>query len=427
MWHRRHSRSDQINRQRIDGLFPIVSAYKPGGAGETSLARILLTGATGLIGGAILHQALERDDGRQWVCLVRCANADQGRQRVAARLARFTDAFTAQRLVRRAEIVPGDFTQADRDHDARLDDVTHILHLAADTSYFGDDRLFQTNRDGTLALARRAARMRNLRRFLHIGTAMSCGADAGSLVAEAQPDPAARHLVPYTASKAAAEEALAAEHPDLPLVVARPSIVVGHSTLGAGPSSSILWLVRAADRLRLLPCRPESCCDIIPADWAAEALITLLLKPDLAHNLYHVSAGLPSRTRWSELNRAFEAAEPSDGVRTLSSFDLDDRTVLRERFRAVFGLDSPLKRTMLRATRAYFGFCALDMTFANDRLLGEGVAPAPALTEYLSTCLANSDSILEQFADDIEMFAPTALQAPLAGPHTAELPQAVVA
>ena len=253
------------------------------------MARILLTGATGLIGGAILHQSLHRDDGTEWVCLVRCTNADQGRQRVAARLARFTDPFTAQRLARRIEIVPGDFTQADRDHDPRLDDVTHILHLAADTSYFGGERLFRTNRDGSLALARRAARMPHLRRFLHVGTAMSCGADAGPVVSESRSDPAARHLVPYTASKAAAEDALLAELPDLPLVVARPSIVVGHSALGAGPSSSILWLVRAADRLRLLPCRPDSSCDIVPADWAAEALLTLLLKPQLAHDLYHVS------------------------------------------------------------------------------------------------------------------------------------------
>jgi len=385
------------------------------------LARILLTGATGLLGGAVLHETLDRDDGTSWICLVRCANADQGRQRVAARLARFTDPFTAQRLARKVEIVPGDFTQADHDNDPRLDGVTHILHLAADTSYFGGERLFRTNRDGTLALARRAARMRNLQRFLHIGTAMSCGAEAGPVVAESRPDPEARHLVPYTASKAATEEALAAEFPDLPLVVARPSIVVGHSTLGAGPSSSILWLVRAADRLRLLPCAPESCCDIVPADWAAGALLTLLRKHDLAHDLYHVSAGLPSVTRWSALNRAFEAAEPSDGVRALSCFDLSDRAALRDRFRAVFGLDSPLKQTMLRATRAYYAFCALDMTFANDRLLAEGVAPAPALSDYLATCLANSAPIIDQFADDLEMFVPP----PAPGP--AALPQAVVA
>jgi nucleoside-diphosphate-sugar epimerase len=371
-----------------------------------------LTGATGLIGGAVLHSALDRDDDTTWVCLVRCANAEHGRQRVAARLARFTDAFTAQRLARKVEIVPGDFTTADRDNDPRLDGCTYILHLAADTSYMGGERLHRINHDGTLALARRARAMPGLQRILHIGTAMSCGADAPALVEETASAAGVRHLVPYTASKAAAEMSLAALFPDLPIVVARPSIVVGHSVLGAAPSSSILWLVRAADRLRMLPCAPESACDIIPADWAAKAILHLLLKPSLAHRLYHVSAGTGGATRWSTLNRAFEAAEPSDGVRTLTTFDLADRAALRERFRAVFGLDSPLKLTMLRAVRAYYAFCALDMTFSNARLLAEGVEPPPPLSAYLATCLANSGDIVDQFADDLEMF--TAIPDPIA-------------
>lgn len=370
------------------------------------MQRILLTGATGLIGGAVLHQALERDDSAQWVCLVRCASVDQGRQRIAARLERFTDPFTAQRLARKVEIVPGDFTRADLDRDPRLDDVTHVLHLAADTSWWGDERVHRTNHDGTLALARRARAMPRLKRFLHVGTAMICGAEAPSLVREeAYPDRSARHLVAYTESKAAAEDSLAEHFADLPIVVARPSIVVGHSKLGAGPSSSILWVIRAADRLRMMPCAPESAVDIVPADWVAETLHGLLLKPDLAHRLYHVSGGRRSSTRWGDLIRAFEAAEPSDGVRAFTRFDLADRGTLRKRFAEVFGLDGSLKQVMLRATRAYYAFCALDLTFANDRLLAEGFAPPPSLPEYLGTCLDGAAEIVDQFADDMEMFA----------------------
>ena len=284
------------------------------------MARILLTGATGFLGGAVLHQALSRRDGAEWVCLVRCADVEQGHQRIAARLSRFTDVFTAHRIARTVTVVPGDFTRADAEADPRLDDVTHILHLAADTSYRGEERVFRTNRDGTLALARRARMMPRLQRVLHVGTAMSCGADAPSLVRETLPQAEDRHLVAYTASKAAAETALAAEFADLPLVVARPSIVVGHSTLGAAPSSSILWLVRAADRLRLLPTETRTGIDIVPVDWAAAALLALLEKPALAHDLYHVSAGEESLTRWPDLFRAFEAADPEGGPRLVDRF-----------------------------------------------------------------------------------------------------------
>lgn len=380
------------------------------------MARILLTGATGLIGGAVLYHALESRDDLTWVCLVRCANVEQGRQRVAGRLARFTDAFTAQRLARKVEIVPGDFTRADADMDPRLDDCTHVLHLAADTSWWGDERVYRTNHDGTLALARRAEAMPGLQRFLHVGTAMICGADAPSLVEEtAYPSADAQHIVAYTVSKAATETSLAEQFPHLPVVIARPSIVVGHSTLGAAPSSSILWVLRAADALRMLPCAPESCVDIVPADWVAEMLVGLLMKPELAHDLYHLSAGERGRTRWADVIAAFETANPSDGVRAFRQFDLTrDRSALRKRFSEVFGLDGSLKQAMLRATRAYYAFCALDLTFDNERLLGEGFAPAPSLPSYLPVCLANSGEIVEQFADDIEMF--TTLPARAAAP-----------
>lgn len=377
--------------------------------GCLELRRILLTGATGLIGGAVLHQALSHDDGTEWVCLVRCTSIEHGRERVAERLSRFTDPFTAYRLARKVEIVPGDFTNADIDMDPRLDAITHVLHLAADTSWWGAERVRRTNHDGTLALARRARSMGGLQRFLHVGTAMICGADAPALVNEADyPDRGARHLVAYTESKAAAETSLAEHFPDLPIVVARPSIVVGHSTLGAGPSSSILWMVRAADRLRMLPCDLRSAIDIVPADWVAQTLISLLLKPELQHRLYHVSAGTPGRTCWADLIAAFESADPTDGKREFARIDLADRATLRARFAQVFGLDGPLKQAMLRATRAYYGFCSLDLTFSNERLLAEGFAAPPSLAAYLQTCLSNSGEIVDQFADDMEMFAAAA-------------------
>ncbi|MCJ2035354.1 SDR family oxidoreductase [Methylobacterium sp. J-068] len=379
------------------------------------MKRVLLTGATGLIGGAVLHHALDRDDATEWVCLVRCGSIEQGRQRVAARLARFTDPFTAQRLARKIEIVPGDFTRADLDMDPRLDGLTHILHLAADTSWWGDERVNRTNHDGTLALARRARAMSGLQRFLHVGTAMICGANAPHHVEEAAyPAADARHLVAYTVSKAAAESSLAEHFSDLPIVVARPSIVVGHSVLGAGPSSSILWVVRAADRLRMLPCAPESKVDIVPSDWVAETLHGLLFKPSLAHRLYHVSGGASASTSWADLMRAFEAAEPSDGIRAFTRFDLADRATLRARFAQVFGLDGSLKQAMLRATRAYYAFCSLDLSFDNTRLLAEGFAAPPPLPAYLGTCLANSAEIVDQFADDLEMFTAPAPSQPAA-------------
>lgn len=371
------------------------------------MGTILLTGATGLIGGAVLHRALAEGDGHEWRCLVRAPDAEAGRRRIAARLERFTDPFTAQVLSRRVTVVPGDFTRADTDAHPLLDGVTEVLHLAADTSWWSDDKVHRTNHDGTLALARRARRMRGLRRFLHVGTAMICGGGSARVVAEGDyPRADARHLVSYTASKARAETSLRALFPDLPVVVARPSIVVGHSTLGARPSSSILWAVRAADRLRMLPCDPETTVDIVPADWAAEALAGLLLKPELAHDLYHVSAGVARSSRWSAVARAFEAIDPAGGERAMRRYDpARGRAQLKARFAECFGLDSSVKVAMLRAFQAYVQFWSLDVAFDNARLLAEGFAPPPALPDYLAVCEATSAGVVDQFADDLDMFA----------------------
>ncbi len=372
--------------------------------------RILLTGGTGLIGGAVLHEALASGHDAEWVALVRATDATAGRERLIARLSRFTDRGSARRLLAAVTVVPGDITAADQLDPAALGGVSHVLHLAADTAWWGSRRVRRVNHDGTLALARLARRLPRLQRFLQVSTAMICGAAPPPLVQEEfYPDADVDHLVDYSRSKAETEMALATGHADLPIVVARPSIVVGHSTLGAGPSGSILWVVRAADRLRLVSCPLDGSIDIVPADWTARALLHLLAKPSLAHRLYHLSAGEGARTSWSDLGRAFTRADGAP--RHYHRLQAEDGGLLRRRFAAAFGLNDPVRLTMYRAMRAYYRFCALNTTFANHRLLAEGITRPPSLPEYLGTCLANSAGIVEQFADDLDMFLPATADA----------------
>ncbi|GJD40757.1 SDR family oxidoreductase [Methylobacterium bullatum] len=370
------------------------------------MSRILLTGATGLIGGAVLHRALAMKTDTEWVCLVRASDEEAGRQRIAARLGRFTNALNAQRLAQRVEIVAGDFTHADTIADPRLDAVTQVLHLAADTSWWAQEKVHRTNHDGTLALARRAARMPRLDRFLHVSTAMICGGQPPATVDETRyPDAEAIHLVPYSASKAAAEMSLASHFADLPLVVVRPSIVLGHTTLGARPGSSILWVIRACDRLRLVAGSRDGTVDIVPTDWVADTLVEMLARPALAHRTYHLSAGMLSRTRWSELGRTLDRVDPAESPRHYEEFSARDRATLHRRFTEVFGMDEAIKVAMFRALQAYYRFCELDVTFDNTRLLAEGFAPPPALSEYIGRCIETSGEIVDQFREDFGQFA----------------------
>lgn len=372
------------------------------------MSRILLTGATGMIGGSVLHQALSRTD-QTWLCLVRAADEDAGRERIVRRLERFTDPENARVLAARAEIIVGDFTKAPSLTDPRLDDVTQILHLAADTSWWAEQKVHATNHDGTLALAERARRMPKLERFLHVSTAMICGGKPPRVVPETMyPSAEASHLVHYSASKARAESSLAELYSDLPIVIARPSIVIGHTELGSRPGASILWVVRAGDRLRLVAGNVEARIDIVPADWVASTLIEMLKRPTLKHRVYHLSGGHQSASRWSEIERAFEAADPTGGLRKYENFDSANSTLLRRRFKETFGLDSAVKIAMYRGLKAYYQFCELDVLFENDRLLEEGFAAPTPLSGYLATCLSSDEDIVTQFHEDFANFAQAA-------------------
>ena len=375
--------------------------------GGNGVKSILLTGGTGLLGGAVLHAALSNPDRHddRWICLVRARNEELGKMRLGERLARFCGRDQASRLLERVEVVAGDVTSADSLDHRSLEDVTHVLHLAADTSWWGSANVARTNHAGTLCLAHRALGMRRLERFLHVSTAMICGANPPDLVVEEDyPSKKVVHLVSYSQSKALAEMSLARDLPGLPLVIARPSIVVGHTVLGAKPSSSILWVFRAGDQLRLIGCDLDGTVDVVPSDWTADTLLSLLGRPQLRHRVYHLSAGLGSRSSWADLGQAFEAANPAGGRRVYERWRQDETQLLRSRFKERFGLSSSAHVIMLRAMQAYFRFAELKVTFSNERLLSEGFKAPPRLVDYLPICLSGSTDVVSQFSDDMDMF-----------------------
>jgi nucleoside-diphosphate-sugar epimerase len=180
---------------------------------------ILVTGATGFIGGAAAAQLLQAPEVGRAAAVAR-ANGS------LARFAHVTRALAWDRC----EVLVGDLTQPATLMDRRLDDVTHVLHLAGHTSLRSVRGVRQTNIAGTLALANRMRRVPRLERFLYVGTAYICGVQPPPLVREDDyPRPNVCHCVEYTRTKAECELRLEHDVPELPLVIARPSVVVGHT------------------------------------------------------------------------------------------------------------------------------------------------------------------------------------------------------
>lgn len=101
------------------------------------------------------------------------------------------------------------------------------------------------------------------------------------------------HFYPYTRTKAQAEVVLEglAKNSSTELIVARPSIIIGHSQLGCSASGSIFFAIRALHKMGRVAWPLEYKIDIVPIDWVTESLSTLLWKNSLSSGRYHLSAG----------------------------------------------------------------------------------------------------------------------------------------
>lgn len=385
----------------------------PGGAAVTQSFKaaplvpatdtILITGATGFLGGASAVAAMLDGLAGQLLFLVRAGTVQEGLERILKSLARFEPPATLLEQLSAGQIVLGDLADVDSfADDPRLNRVTQVLNCAAVASFGDHPDIWPVNVVGTVAFARRMAQAPRLKRFVHIGTAMACGPGKTSPVQECGDlDDATEHLVLYTASKAEAERQLHAIA-GLPLVVARPSIVVGHSELGCKPSTSIFWVFRMAHDLGRFLCDLDDVVDVIPVDYCAKALLLLLFKADIASTLYHISAGVSSAT-FRDIERAMATARgiPSLGAQFQKITEQDIPALIPE-FKARLGISN--RRLVMKAMKLYGGFAMLNYQFDNRRLIDEGLDLPPSFPSYIKQCIDSTEGLplLEQMMDDFK-------------------------
>jgi long-chain acyl-CoA synthetase len=258
---------------------------------------ILLTGATGFLGMDTLARLIDRGE-EQIIVLVRADDAGGAPDRLAGALAKlYEDPGPA---AERVHAVQGNLLEpglgiSHEDRDRLVADVDRIIHCAASISF--DSPLEQAraiNVDGVarvLELARAIATGGRLRRLVHVSTAYVSGRHAGRFHEE-DLDVGQEFRNTYERSKHEAEH-LIREAGELPIVVARPSIVVGNRASGWTPAFNVIyWPIRAAERglLREVPARGDSIVDFVPVDYVTDGLIALLDDPQ-AQGTYHLVAG----------------------------------------------------------------------------------------------------------------------------------------
>ena len=261
--------------------------------------RILLTGATGLIGGELA--GLLSDRGHAVTVLVRKRRALSRNDRTALSASDCTGSAPPPGGI---ALLSGDVSHARLGLDAAAHDrlagsLDLVIHCAALVGFNLDpDQYAAVNVGGASnILALCEAGTPGPIPLLHVSTAYVCGARSGA-IAEAELDVGQDFANGYESSKARAEQLVeAARERGVPVAVARPSIVVGAWKDGAiGSFDNMYAMLRllADGRIRTLPAGREASLDLVPIDHVCAALVDIAERmTDAAGRNFHLVSGMP--------------------------------------------------------------------------------------------------------------------------------------
>ena len=355
---------------------------------------LLITGANGFIGGALTAKLFAGNEAKDALFLIRSSKPEEGLVRLVNTLRNHGIKTEQLSKLRLEQILCGDLNVVNRwIDDPRLSSIENVVSSAAVASFGNNASIWPTNVDGVLNMAHGLSHVCRLKRFIHIGTAMACGLDSPNPVPEGYDGGIqAQHFLEYTHSKYEVERRLKEELPNLPLIIARPSIVVGHTKLGCKASGSIFWVFRMALLLKAFPCALDQRIDVVPVDYCANALYLLLTKPKLKYDSYHISAGEKYSSSFAEIDEAIANATGKAKMEGYQQKSYEQMLLMKDQFKTLLGECN--RRIVAKAIKTYGNFSRLELAFDNSRLVEEGmVAPTP-LAKYAGLCELTSEGIL---------------------------------
>ncbi|MBI2373394.1 MAG: SDR family oxidoreductase [Deltaproteobacteria bacterium] len=268
--------------------------------------RILLTGATGFLGRELARRIAGT---RPLGLLVRRRDAESDSE-LRDRIGRSIFEGTAPRDL---EIIAGDVTKtnlgisgASRKWLER--GRTQIVHGAAQVRFdLPLEEMQRQNVNGTknvITLAEALDGAGALERLDYVSTCYVAG-DRTDLVLEADLDRGQRPRNVYEHSKLEAERELRrAMERELPVVVHRPSIIVGDSETGRASSFKVLYWpmkIYVRGRFSTIFGRPSCPIDVVSVDFVASAIAGLLDEPRAAGKTLHLAAGPQGQATIGEL------------------------------------------------------------------------------------------------------------------------------
>jgi nucleoside-diphosphate-sugar epimerase len=360
--------------------------------------RLLLTGATGIVGCEIVRSLLRSADPPEILLLLRGSEAEVAAKR---RWLLNWSGVPAERagLLR---CVRGDMRSAglglnENDRSA-AGSVTRILHSGAVTGFDQSREIACLNNVvGTNNVLDHARHCPHIERIGIVSTAFVAGRRVGA-IREDELDLSVEFNNEYERSKAHAERDAMLAMRDLPLDIYRLSIVVGRRSDGyISRLSGIYPIFRLfyEGLLAMVPGVEDQTIDLIPSDFAAAAMC-FLVSGSLAPGMtYHICAGADGSFRADQLFPAIDAwlssgdtQWPRDGkpVPLVVAPDIFAKFVDVVELTGDRRLRQIIRHTR-RVTRQLETAKVYDTRVFRSAMAGSGVPPLPHVREWLPTII----------------------------------------
>ncbi|MDQ8043742.1 MAG: SDR family oxidoreductase [Solirubrobacteraceae bacterium] len=315
---------------------------------------ILLTGATGFLGGEVLRRIIDGTDRDVVTITRRSLGIDHPRVRQL-----------------RADFSEGPLPPLPSDIDT-------VVHCAASVAFdLPIEEQRAINVVGTQRVMDAAAALPGLRRFMHVSTAFVAGSHEGPFGPE-DLDRGQTFRNTYEQSKFEAEQHVAAS--GLPTQVVRPSIVVGDQHTGWTTSFNVIYgplRAYAKGLMNVAPGQVDAPVDLVPIDVVADGMALLLGEPVGGTHLLVSGPKAPTVGEFVELAAARFDRPPAFVVDPAVLVEVIDALPADEAMKARRALEQA--GTLL----PYFDVrCAFDDPATAALLAGSGIT-VPYLRDYL--------------------------------------------
>jgi len=351
----------------------------------------LITGATGFLGREVTRQLLAGDPDLRLVALVRARDAAVLERRLEElrRSVRPTDHGRVVALA--ADVSQPRLGLGAAAYDRLVAEVDRVIHVAATTRF--DLSLADARRqnvggtEGVLALCRALRARGRTARLDYVSTAYVAG-DRRGLVGEDELEAGQGFRNSYEQSKCEAERLCRNAMGELPVVIHRPSIIVGRASTGETTSYTTIYkpmaalvrfysLWRPLVRLVRLPVAPDCLLDLVPVDWVAGAVAALWARPDAVGRCFHLAAGPRGALT---IREGVRIACEHFGVRPLGF--ADPTGPLRLAGRALRPVVRPLAPRAVRLIDLYQPYTVENPAFDTTNLRAMGLEPPPAAAYF---------------------------------------------